>query len=87
MSKSMRLTIAQEKQVYSLVRNITKLDKQGVDELQIKRLIYNLGVMIYRDLNNVGLPVDVLHPRLSAPKLVWSKDEMKLVSEKELVTC
>lgn len=81
MSKAMRLSLSDEKMVYSLVRNITKLDKTGIPEREIKQLIYQMGVYVYRQLNHAGIPADIKHPRLDAPKVVWSKEKYDFVTE------
>ena len=66
-------------------RSIAKLEKHGVNEAQIKRQLYLLGVYAYRQYNNVGLPADLNHPLLSAPKKVWDKTSHSFVDERELV--
>jgi hypothetical protein len=71
-------------------KSIAKLESYGVEELQIKRMLYELGVFVYRQANKAGLPTSMKHPLLSAPKKVWDNNEQKFVSEvnteKELVT-
>ena len=66
-------------------RSIAKLEKSGVNEQQLKRQLYLLGVYAYRQFHKAGLPVDLNHPLLSAPIKVWSKKDGKFVPERELV--
>ena len=66
-------------------RSIAKLEKHGVNEAQIKRQLYLLGVYAYRQFHKAGLPVDLNHPLLSAPVKVWNKEVGKYVPETELV--
>ena len=64
-------------------KSIAKLEAYGVDEKQIKRMLYELGVFVYRQANKAGLPQSLNHPLLSAPKRVWSNEEMRFVPEQE----
>jgi hypothetical protein len=66
-------------------RSIAKLEKHGVNEAQIKRQLYLLGVYAFRQFHKAGLPADLNHPLLSAPVKVWNKEVGKYVPETELV--
>ena len=66
-------------------RSIAKLEKHGVSEQQLKRQLYLLGVYAYRQFHKAGLPADLNHPLLSAPKKVWDKTSHSFVDERELV--
>ena len=65
-------------------RSIFRLEKSGVNEQQIKRQLYLLGVYAYRQFHKEGLPADLNHPLLSAPKKVWNKASQSFVDEREL---
>ena len=67
-------------------RTIAKLDKNGLEDKQLRRMIYQLGVYLYRQYQGAGLPADMNSPSLMAPKKVWDKDSLKYVDERELVT-
>jgi hypothetical protein len=66
-------------------RSIARLEKHDVNEQQIKQMLYQLGVYAYRQYHKVGLPADLKHPLLSAPKKVWDKTSHSFVDERELV--
>lgn len=66
-------------------RSIAKLDKHGVSEKELRRMLYQLGVYFYRNFHGVGLPADFTHPSLIAPKKVWDKTSQRYVDERELV--
>jgi hypothetical protein len=64
---------------------IAKLDRNGLEEKELRRMIYQLGVFFYRNYHGVGLPADFTHPSLLAPKKVWDKTSQRFVDERELV--
>jgi hypothetical protein len=66
-------------------KTIAKLDGNGIQEKELRRMIYQLGVYFYRNYHGVGLPADMTHPSLLAPKKVWCKSSHRYVDERELV--
>ena len=67
-------------------RSIAKLDKSGVSEKELRRMLYQLGVYFYRNFHGVGLPVEMSHPSLAAPKKIWDKTTQRYVPEEQLAT-
>lgn len=66
-------------------RTIAKLDNNGLQEKELRRMLYQLGVYFYRQYHGVGLPADFTHPSLMAAKKVWDKSVQRYVDERELV--
>jgi hypothetical protein len=64
---------------------VAELDRNGLQEKELRRMIYQLGVHFYRQCNDVGLPADFTHPSLLAPKKVWDEKSQRYVNEQELV--
>ena len=62
-------------------REICKLE-DSLTEKELKWMLYQLGVVVYRRFHKAGIPVDVRHPGLNQPKKVWSSVLKRSVDER-----
>jgi len=62
-------------------REIKKLDEK-VTEKELRWMLYQLGVVVYRQYFKKGIPCDVLHPGLNQPQKVWSSVFKRSVDER-----
>tara|TARA_R100000152_G_C6770781_1_gene197070 strand:+ start:1151 stop:1366 length:216 start_codon:yes stop_codon:yes gene_type:complete len=66
------LTLKDQNFINSSCRSIAKCDKHGVDENELRRQIYILGLYAFRQYHKAGLPTDIRHPSLSSRLMVAS---------------
>lgn len=72
------------KKVACECRKIAKLEKAGITEKELRRQLYVLGTYVFRNYHGAGIPVDIKHPGLTAPKKVWSDRLSDFISELEI---
>ena len=77
-------TIEDEKHIRSTIKSLSKIES-SISEKELRHQLYLIGVFAYRQYMKAGIPVDVKHPALSAPRMVWSKESLSYVDERMLV--
>ena len=77
-------TIEDEKHIRSRIKSLSKIEP-NISEKELRHQIYLIGVYSYRQFMKAGIPVDVKHPALTAPRMVWNKESMSYVDERELL--
>lgn len=77
-------TQADEKHIRSRIKSLTKIESK-ISEKELRHQLYLIGVFCYRQWNKAGIPADVRHPALDAPRMVWHKESLKYVDERELL--
>ena len=73
------------KRMATKCREISKLEK-SMTEQELKWMLYQLGVVVYRQFFKAGIPADIQHPGLDQPKKVWSSVLKRSVDERLLET-
>lgn len=73
------------KRMAAKCREISKLEK-SLTEKELKWMLYQLGVVVYRQYHKAGIPADIEHPGLDQPRKVWSSVLKKCVDERLLET-
>jgi len=64
------LTLKDQNFINSSCRSIAKCEKYGVQEKELRRQIYVLGLYAFRQYHKAGIPSDIRHPQLREPLLV-----------------
>lgn len=64
-------------------KTIARLESH-VSEKEVRRMLYSMAVFIYRNFHDAGIPADIAHPRLDAPKKVWSSVLMDFADERKV---
>ena len=77
-------TIEDEKHIRSTIKSLSKIE-DNISEKELRHQLYLIGVYAYRQFMKAGIPADVKHPALSAPKMVWDKESLKYVDERLLL--
>ena len=77
-----QLSIKDIQNIHSMSRSVSQLEKIGVNESEIKQMLYRIGVYAYRQYHSAGFPVSCDHPLLSAPKKVWDESSLSFIDER-----
>ena len=63
------LNVSQSEMLSNFLKVIYSLDsKQKIDEKELRKMIYNAGVFLYRSYNNLERPDDFFHPGVNEGK-------------------
>ena len=84
MRTAKQLTIKEIQNIHSMSRSVSQLEKIGVNESEIKQMLYRIGVYAYRQYHSAGIPVSSEHPLLSAPKKVWDESSLSFIDERKI---
>tara|TARA_Y100000996_G_scaffold89430_1_gene62712 strand:- start:8 stop:271 length:264 start_codon:yes stop_codon:yes gene_type:complete len=71
--------------IQKLCRNAHRLENE-IPNRELQQLIYNIGVYTYRQSFGAGFPENIRFPATTAPRKVWVNEQMRYVSEADLVS-